>query len=88
MTWGARLFSFDRRVLNAVRDERWQTRRDQQWAIANETWQAEESKRMALREELMEMRKERRVEQVKEKLELERKIALAQRLRAMSNLSL
>ena len=40
MAWGARLFSFDRRVLNAVRDERWQTRRDQLWAIANEMWQA------------------------------------------------
>ena len=87
MAWGARLFSFDRRVLNAVRDERWQTRRDHQWAIANETWQAEESKRMALREGLMEIRKEKRVEQLKERLELERKLVLAQRLRGMSELA-
>ena len=81
------MFSFERRVLNAVRDERWQTRRDQQWAIANETWQAEESKRMALRGELMEVRKEKRLEQVKEKLDVERKLALARRLRGMSELA-
>ena len=87
MEWGTKLFSWDRRIFNAARDERWQTRRDQEWANANETWEAEESKRMALREEVMELRKERRVEQLKEKLAFERQVALAWRLRGMSELA-
>ena len=79
--------TFDRRVVNAVRDERWQTRRHQQWVIANERWQGAEAGRMALREELMEVRKEKRLELVKEKLEVERSVALARHFRGLSELA-